>query len=201
MRGAADIFEGDLGDLINFGTIAEVDLERGRVRVAAGEVESDWIRWGMGRAGATRSWSPPSVGEQIIFVAPGGDIAQAAVIGSIPSNAHPPAGNSLRELIQFQDGAVVAYDPEAHALEAILPAGATINIVAPGGITVLAEAGVTIDVGDGGLTVKGDVTIEGDVDLTGELRADVDVQAGTISLKEHLHSGVGAGTAKTGLPE
>jgi phage baseplate assembly protein V len=186
-------FEGDFGDAINLGRILEVDLARGLVRVETGDVESDWVRWSSGRAGATRFWSPPTVGEQVAVIAPGGDLAGAFAIGGFHSDDNPPAGDSLRELIQFQDGAVIAYDPEAHELEATLPDGATVKIVAVGGIT--------LDASDGGLTVKGDVNIEGEVHATGPIGSDGDVVAGTISLQEHVHSGVATGGGLSGGPQ
>ncbi|HEX8402240.1 MAG TPA: phage baseplate assembly protein V [Allosphingosinicella sp.] len=177
----------DPADLIRFGTVAEVDLGAGTVVVDSGDVRSGSIRWAGGRAGATRSWSPPSVGEQVLLLCPGGELAAAVAIGGIPQNAFPPAGNSTRELIEFADGAVLAYDPEAHVLDVALPAGARVNIVAAGG--------VTIDAADGGLSITGDVTVDG------KLTASGDVKAGDISLQDHVHTKVAAGTAKSGKPE
>ncbi|WP_165357350.1 phage baseplate assembly protein V [Sphingosinicella sp. CPCC 101087] len=193
MREKQDQFEGDLGDAMNWATVLEVDLEKGLVRAEAGDVETDWVRWGGGRAGATRTWSPPSVGEQVMLFAPGGDIASAFAIPGFHSDLHPPAGNSLRELVVFQDGAEIAYDPEAHLLEAKLPDGATVSIVATGGIT--------LDATEGGLTIKGDVSIEGEVHATGDIGSDGDVVAGAISLQQHRHGGVAAGGALTGVPQ
>jgi phage baseplate assembly protein V len=192
MREHDPTFEGDMGDLVNFGTIAEVDLARGLVRVDTGDVASDWVRFSTGRAGATRIWSPPTVGEQVALFAPSGDLAGAFAIGGFHSDEHPPAGDSSRELIQFVDGAVIAYDPEGHALEAHLPDGATVSIIAAGG--------VTIDASDGGFSIKGDVTIEGELHATGDIGSEADVLAGTVSLKDHRHSGVQAGGGISGVP-
>jgi phage baseplate assembly protein V len=195
MRDQPENFEGDMGDVAGYGTILEVGLtgeRRGFVRVAAGDVETDWIRWSSGRAGATRIWSPPSVGEQVALIQPSGDIAGAFAIGGFHSDDHPPAGDSTRELIRFADGAEIAYDPEGHALEAHLPDGATVSIIAAGG--------VTIDTGDGGLSIIGDVTIEGELHATGDIGSDGDVAAGTVSLKEHRHAGVTAGGGISGIP-
>lgn len=192
MQRRDDTFEGDLGDVAGFGRIVEVDLERGMVRVDAGEVGSDWIRWSTGRAGATRIWSPPTVGEQVAIIAPSGDLAGAFAIGGFHSDDFPAAGNSTRELIKFSDDAVIAYDPEAHVLDVTLPDGAIVNITAAGG--------VTIDAGDGGVNILGDVAIEGELHVTGDIGSDADVIAGTVSLKQHRHQGVTAGGALSGVP-
>lgn len=165
------------GELLRFGTIASIDLAGARCVVQAGDVVTGPIRWAEGRAGATRTWSPPSIGEQVLLLCPEGEPAAGVAMRGIASTANPPAGDSLRELIRFQDGAVIAYDPVAHALEAILPGGATAMIQADGGITLI-----------------------GDVTLTGTLTASGDVIASGISLTGHAHGGVQAGGASTGAP-
>lgn len=185
MRGARhDDDDAELGELIRFGTIAEVDLGAGRCIVAAGDVMTGPIRWLQPRAGKTRSWSPPSVGEQVILLAPEGELAGAIALLGMSSSEFPPAGDTLRELVQFEDGTVVAYDPEAHRLDAHLCAGGQVLIIA-----------------DGGVEIRGDVSITGNVQVTGQIDATVDVVAASISLKSHKHGGVQGGAAKTGAPE
>lgn len=193
MRHEPEEETGELEELLRFGTVAEVDLERGRIRVDCGDVTSDWIRWAERRAGATRSWSPPTVGEQVMLFAPGGDLEGAIAIGGVSSDDNPPAGNSAREILIFGDGAELAYDPETHELEANLPAGAKVTINATGG--------VTIDASDGGLSIKGDVSIEGDVSITGTATAEVDVVGAGKSLKLHKHLGVTPGGGVSGIPQ
>jgi len=168
----------DLGDLIRFGSIESVDLAAARCTVRAGDLVTGPIRWIEARAGATRSWSPPSAGEQVLLICAEGEIAAGIALRGIASAAHPPAGDSARELIEYSDGAVLAYDPEAHALEAILPAGAAARLVAPAGLT-----------------------IEGDVSITGALTVSEDATAAGISLAHHKHGLVRAGTDTSGEPE
>lgn len=169
--------EGRLVALVRVGTVASVDLAAGRCTVDVGDVVSGPIRWLAPRAGTTRVWSPVSVGEQGMLLCPGGDIAGAVFLPGIFSDAHPAPGDSLAELIEYQDGARIGYDPDTHALTAILPAGATADIVA-----------------DGGLSITGDVTLNGMLTATGDVVAD------GISLKSHKHGGVQAGGAQTGAP-
>ena len=185
MRGREDPDSNDreTGEMIRFGRVASVDLAAGRITVDAGDVTTGPIRWAAGRAGDTKTWSPPTVGEQVMLLCPEGEIAAGVALLGVSCAAYPEAGNSLRELIQFGDGAVIAYDPEAHALEAVLPAGATVKIVAPGGVTIEAD-----------VTIKGNLSVEGDITATGDVVAD-----GT-SLKQHRHDGVTAGSAQSGAP-
>lgn len=181
----------DLSELIRIGVIASVDLDGATCTVRYGDPDDDDagaetppIRWLAPRAGATRIWSPPSIGEQVLVLAPDGQLAGAIALVGIWQDAFPPPGSTLAELIEYADGAKVGYDPESHALTAILPDGATALVEAPGG-----------------LTIRADVRIEGDVTLAGRLDASEDVTADGISLKNHKHGGVQAGTAKTGNPE
>lgn len=169
----------DPDKLIRFGTIASVDLAGARCVVDLDDdCQSPPIRWIEVRSGKTRTWSPPSQGEQVLLLCPGGEIGAAVALRGVACDAYPPAGNSLTEIIgQYDDGAVISYDPVAHQLACVLPAGATLHIVAE------------------------TVEIEGDLQVTGTVTADQDVVASGISLKSHHHLGAQAGTGKTAGPE
>lgn len=182
-----DDLPAEFEEMLRFGVVRSVDLETGRVVVAVGDIETDDIRWLERRAGDTRTWSPPSVGEQVVLLAPSGEIAGAIAIGGVSQTAFPYPGNSLRELIEFADGAVLAYDPEAHRLDVDLPDGATIVVKSTGG--------VSIDASNGGVSITGDVTVEGKITASG------DVVGAGISLEQHMHTGVTAGGGLTGAPQ
>jgi phage baseplate assembly protein V len=180
----------DLSDLIRMGSVASVDLAAGTCTIRYGDpddedggAETPPIRWIAIRAGKTRSYSPPSIGEGAVLLAPDGQLAGAVALLGVPSDAFPLPGATLAELVEYDDGAVIGYDPENHALTAILPAGATALVEAPGG-----------------LTIRGPVTIEGDVTLTGRMDAGEDVTADGVSLKTHKHGDVQAGAAQSGPP-
>lgn len=187
MRQQEDI-PADLSELIRIGAVASVDLATGRCTVRYGNPDEEDggavtppIRWLAMRAGATRAWSPPSIGEQAIVLAPDGQLAGGIALLGIYSDARPAPGNTLAELIEYADGARIGYDPEAHALTAILPAAGTATIDAAGGITL-----------------RGPVTIEGDLSITGDASADGDVKAGSISLRGHHHDKVQPGSGISG---
>lgn len=171
--------ETDPDQLVRIGRVKSVDVAAARcvVELADGAETHD-IRWLAPRMGETRAWLPPAVGEQVLLLCPAGELAGAVALGGIACTAFPPPTSTATPLIRFSDGAVLSYDPAAHALAFDLPGGATLSIVAPGG-----------------------VTIEGDVDITGTLTASVDVEADGISLASHTHSGVQAGSASTGGPQ
>ncbi|EGD58383.1 Phage P2 baseplate assembly gpV-like protein [Novosphingobium nitrogenifigens DSM 19370] len=145
--------------LIRFGAVAAVDLAGALCTVELDDgVVSGPLRWIEMRAGRTRTWSPPSQGEQVVLLCPGGEIGAGVVLRGVVSDAFPPAGDSLIEILgEYADGARLSYDAEAHALVFALPAG-------------------------------GLFTVLGDVHVTGTLTADGDVVAGGISGKGHRHA-------------
>lgn len=62
-----------LRNLIRTGVIVEVNTQSGRCRVQTGGVKTDWLQWLTLRAGSARTWWAPSVGEQVILLAVGGN--------------------------------------------------------------------------------------------------------------------------------
>lgn len=181
---------GDVAQIVRVGRIASVDRDAALCRVALGdpdsddgEVETDDIPWGGFRAGRMTVWSPPTVGEQILLIAPGGDIGQAVAVPGLYSTDFPAPGNGAREFMRFDDGAEFGYDPDTGAADITLPDGGTLTIKAVGGVSI-----------------EGDVAIKGNVAVEGGITATEDIEAGDISLQKHKHSGVQAGGAQTGAP-
>ncbi|MCW2391946.1 phage baseplate assembly protein V [Sphingobium sp. B11D3A] len=189
MRNPSDL-EQMTGEVIQLGAIASVDPANATCTVAIGEITTGELPWLAQRAGGVRSWSPPTVGEQCVVLAPEGDLANGLVVLGLYSNAHPaPSTNSDLVQLALNDGAVIEYNQAAHALSATLPAGGTAQIEAPGGIAI-----------KGNVAIEGDISLEGDISMSGTLTAEQDVLADGKSLKSHRHSGVTAGAAQSGPP-
>jgi phage baseplate assembly protein V len=55
-----------LANIIRIGIVKEIDYEEARVGVKVGEFLTDWLPWITYRAGEDKSWSPPSIDEQVI---------------------------------------------------------------------------------------------------------------------------------------
>jgi phage baseplate assembly protein V len=174
-----------IGDLAREGTVVSVDLDAGTCRVQfSEELTTGEIPWLCGRAGDTRVWSAPSIGEQVAVLCPEADTTRGILIGSLSSDANPHPANDSSTLIKFSDGASIGYDPQGNALFAILPAGGTVSIEAPGGICF-----------------KGDLDVDGEIRATRKITSDDDVLAAGKSLKTHTHSGVQAGGGFSGPPK
>lgn len=188
------------GNLIRVGTVAELDLDAARCRVASGEITSDWIPWLVPRVGNTIEWSAPSVGEQGLVLCPDGDTIGAVFLRGIYSDSIPaPDTSEHLHLVRFPDGTEIRYDDEAHALAITIAEGGTVEVTASGGVTVNAEDGVTINADT--TTINGDVQVNGDIGVTGKVAADGDVTAGSISLQHHLTTAVESGGSVSGPPQ
>ena len=180
-----------VGDMIRIGVIASVDFSNPAdplVTVTIGDLTTSPLPIIMHRAGRVVVWSPPSVGEQCVVLSPEGDTEAGLVLLGLFSKANPaPSTSPDLVMIQFEDGAQLAYDMAAHALTVTLPDGGTAVIDAPGGMPINAD-----------LTVKGKMTLQGDLDHDGEITTkDVTAQGG-IKLTAHGHGEVSAGAAKSG---
>ncbi|WP_192034288.1 phage baseplate assembly protein V [Pantoea agglomerans] len=106
-----------LCNLIRTGTVTALDEDARTARVSTGENVTDWVRWATSRAGDAVIWHAPSVGEQVIILAPCGEMTTAMIIGSLYSNDHPaPAAGIKSGVITWPDGAAFSYDPESSTL-------------------------------------------------------------------------------------
>ena len=184
-----------LANLIRFGTVQTVAGKR--VQVKSGGLLTRPIAWVSTRAGKTKSWSPPDIGEQVMVLSPNGDLGAAVAIGGIFCDANdlPDGANADTVLMAFRDGAVLLYDQAAHLLKGTLPDGGRVEINAPGGFTFMG----TVDI-DGALNVSQAATFKQTVHAGQDITSDADVKAGNISLTNHPHGLVKAGTDTSGKP-
>lgn len=139
--------QGLIGDLLRIGTIASVDLADATATVQAGDVTSPplpWMEW----AGAFRTWSPPSVGEQVLLLCPEGDIAAAVILRGIFSDARPAPASDENPSLYGPGGLVITLTPDG------------MRIVAPGGLAIEGDVAITgtltasEDVIGGGISLK-----------------------------------------------
>ena len=175
-----------LANLITTGTVQDVRLSPYAVKVSIGQLLTTWLPVVVSRAGKNQSWDPLEEGEQVLVFSPDGDLAQGWVCGAGYSQNHPaPSDKASSKKYNFADGASIEYDRQAHHFNINLPAGATVNLSATGGITFT-----------GDLTVNGNIQATGDVaDKTRSMADDRTI------FNNHTHTDVMAGSAKTGKPE
>jgi len=137
--------ERGLENIVCYGQVVAIDPPRARVKVQAGPVVTGWIPFATLRAGHDRTWHIPEPGEQVVLVAPAGDLAQATVVGSIYRAFHPAPADSVdvsRTL--FKDGAVMEYDRAQHHWRLAVPAGGRIVLeIGPSRIE-MTDAGIRL---------------------------------------------------------
>ena len=134
-----------LENLIRIGTVLEVDHARVRCRVKSGELESDWLRWHTPRAGATRTWDPPTVGEQAVMLSPSGEPANGLVFYGFNCTAHPaPSAQPELHSTDFPDGAHISYDHARSVYQVTLPVSGRIEFKVGRSTLVLTDATTTL---------------------------------------------------------
>lgn len=199
-----------LRNLIRIGTVNAVDLDSGLCRVDTGGNLTDWLNWISFRAGRTRAWSAPSVGEQVLIFALGGELDTAFVLCGIYSDGFPAPSVSADALhIQFPDGAVLEYEPASGALS--VTGIKTADVQASESITastkvviVKAAENITLDTPEvictnklttGTLEVKKGGTMTGNITHTGG-----SFSSNGIVVDKHIRGGVLHGGDNTDTP-
>jgi len=134
-------------NLVRVGTVAEVDHDAARVRVESGELLTGWLLWQAQRAGYALEWDPPTVGEQVVVVSPGGDPNNGIAIAFIYSTDHPaPSSSPSLYRRKYPDGTLVDYDHDAKHLTIDCVGSVTVK----GAQALLVDFGGTVDVKAGG---------------------------------------------------
>lgn len=134
-----------VANLLRVGKVAELDEANARVKVSVAGLTTDWLPWSASRAGNTRTWSPPRVGEQVMLASPYGDMGQAVVIASLFSDDKPaPAASKDQETTVYPDGATQDYNSASHEFLLDVPAGGKITIRCGPSSIELSDAGIKI---------------------------------------------------------
>lgn len=174
-----------LANVVRYGSVREVDLDRALARVAyadsgEGPVLTGWLPFWTRMAGEDRDWRPPSVGEKAVLLSPFGELSAGFVLAGFATRDFPaPESSGANRVALYRDGARIEYDAEAHALKAVLPEGGSASITAPGGLSVDGDTEV-----DGDLAVDGDLSVTGDLDVDGKVDAGGDVSDASGSMQE-----------------
>ncbi|MGG7447744.1 phage baseplate assembly protein V [Kosakonia oryzendophytica] len=197
-----------LRNMIRTGIIVETDLNTGRCRVQTGGLVTQWLQWLTHRAGQSRTWWAPSVGEQVLVLAVGGELDTAFVLPGIYSDDRPaPSASADAWHVAFPDGAVLEYEPHTSALKvsgiktADISASQSITASVPE-VLVKASTRVTLDTPEVVCTNK---LITGTLEVKsgGTMRGNIEHSGGSLSsngkvLHTHQHPGDSGGT--TGAP-
>ncbi|MTB44160.1 phage baseplate assembly protein V [Providencia sp. wls1950] len=200
-----------LSNLFRQGVVIEVDLDNDCCRVQSGELVTDWIRWLVHRAGESRSYWAPTVGEQVLIGAIGGELTTGFVLGSLYSNANPAPTHSANALHHaFPDGAVIEYEPENGILKAVGIQKAVIEASEEISATtkkVICKASVEIKLDTPKVICTNNLTTGTlNVEKGGEMTGNITHKNGKFSsngvvIDSHDHGGVERGGSRTDGPK
>lgn len=122
-------------NLIRFGHVIAID--GGKVRVASGNLETNWINWVSLAAGDDRDWHAPSIEEQVVLLCPSGDPANGIALRGVYSDTNsPPSTDPAVRLFRFRDGTTISYDTVAHFLHA--------DVMGKAGISTTGDLGALV---------------------------------------------------------
>lgn len=199
--GSPEIDDGDRrqNSAVRFGRVEEVDYAQAKARVKSlvdrdddttGRV-SGWIKFGGSRAGASREWSPPVVGEEVVILSASGEEHNAVIMPLGLFNDENPQNGDKQGLWRktFPDGSVIEFDHDSAAFlvdakRAALRVGGNEIAIDEEAIT-LNFGGVTVKIDGSGLAVTG-----------GTITHD-----GRVIDKDHRHKDVQPGGGISGTPQ
>lgn len=206
---SADIYR-LIRNLIRIGVVTAVDAKKG-CRVKTGDLETGWLNWITLRAGSTRTMNAPSIGEQVIILAIGGELTTAFVLTGIFSNEHlEPTDSLTADHRTYSDGAVIEYEPATGALKATgittahIEASEQVSAITQ---VVIVDAAKQINLNTPTVICSDNLTCATlNVTKGGEMTGDITHKGGKFSsngivVDEHNHGGVERGGSRTDGPK
>lgn len=178
-------------NLIRTGTVIDVDRKNWLCRVKTGDLETNWINWLTCRAGKSRTWWKPSVGEQVVLLSMGGNLETAFALPAVYSNQYPPPSDSEDgSVTEYDDGGWFEYEP------------ATGRWHVRGIKYMVIEAADNVTFKTSEFVVEADNTrINSDVVINGNVtQGGGAMTSNGIVADKHGHDGVKSGSDKSGGP-
>ncbi|MBB4287747.1 phage baseplate assembly protein V [Roseospira goensis] len=146
-----------LGNIVRLGRVVALDAPAARVKVETLGNVTTWLPWLTHRAGPDVTWWAPEPGEQVVVLAPGGELDQAVALPALYQTRHPaPADRPTVHRTVYDDGTTVEYDRVARVL----------RVAAPNQVSIHAE---------GQITLRGNVCITGHLQVMGTIRAEHEI--------------------------
>lgn len=207
-----------LSNVLRFGRVHSADYPGARVRVEMGAasdpddyIVTAWLPWFAGRAGRDREWWAPEIGEAVMVLSPGGELANGVVLPGVFSTSAPaPADAATVHRVVYEDGAVVEYDKAAHKLTATIPGD--VDVAAEGDVAIQAQgsaavqaagavdvtSGVMVTItapaismsaagGSAEATLVGNFALQGTLTVEGDISASGTIMDGGGNSNHHTH--------------
>lgn len=179
-------------NLIRTGIVSEVDPDKWQCRVKTGDLETNWINWLTFRAGNTRTWWKPSIGEQVVLLSLGGNLETAFALPAIYSDAFPPPDYSENgSTTVFNDGGWFQYEPDSGQL--LIKNIKSVRIEAADGIQLITDQ---LGVDASQTLINSQTVMNGAVTQGGG-----DMSSNGVVVDKHRHGGVKSGGDTSGGPQ
>ena len=178
-------------NLIRTGIVSEVDADKWQCRVKTGDLETNWINWLTFRAGNTRTWWQPSIGEQVVLLSLGGNLETAFALPAIYSDAFPPPDYSENgSTTVFDDGGWFQYEPDTGQL--LIKNIKSVRIEAADGIQLITDQ---LGVDASQMLINSETVMNGAVTQGGG-----DMSSNGVIADKHKHDKVKSGGDTSGGP-
>ena len=179
-------------NLIRTGTVSDVDTVNWLCRVKTGDLETNWINWLTCRAGKTRTWWQPSIGEQVVLLSLGGNLETAFALPAIYSDAFPPPDYSENgSTTVFSDGGWFQYEPDTGQL--LIKNIKSVRVEAADGIQLITDQ---LGVDASRTLINSQTVMNGAVTQGGG-----DMSSNGVVVDKHRHGGVKSGGDTSGGPQ
>jgi phage baseplate assembly protein V len=179
-------------NLIRTGIVSDVDPANWLCRVKTGDLETNWINWLTCRAGKTRTWWQPSIGEQVVLLSLGGNLETAFALPAIYSDAFPPPDYSENgSTTVFNDGGWFQYEPDTGQL--LIKNIKSVRIEAADGIQLITDQ---LGVDASQTLINSQTVMNGAVTQGGG-----DMSSNGVVVDKHKHGGVKSGSDTSGGPQ
>ncbi|MCE3232491.1 MAG: Phage baseplate assembly protein [Rickettsiaceae bacterium] len=141
-----------VSNLIQIGTVVAANYEHAKLKVKIGDITTDWLPWLVTRASNDTSWWAPEVGEQVIVLAPSGELHQAVIMPSIYQSAHPAIDTSedVSKTV-YKDGTTTRYDRDSHLLTVDVNSAGKVEVII--GASTITMVDASIELKNGGSSI------------------------------------------------
>jgi phage baseplate assembly protein V len=181
------------------GVITEVDTAKGLARVelsrpgGGAPYLSAWLPWKEAAAGGIKSHIPPSIGEQVDLASESGDLTDAVIDLSSPSQANPRPHDGPEMVVTKGISRIQIGDDEIDV---------TTGKIVTQAETITETALATIDVTTPMLTITADIRIVGNVEIIGQTDiTGTELRHNGLNIgSTHVHRGVRSGSDLSDVP-
>lgn len=178
--------------MLRFGTITEVQPEKGLARVQFAEdgITTALIPIIQNNSLADKHYRSMKVNEHVACLMDE-HCENGVIVGAIYNKTDTPAFTGDKVGVKFEDGTEIVYDKEAQQYTINLVSGKAV-------ITTSREVEITCSK----LKVTGDVEVTGNIEASNDIVSQTEVIAGPlqIALTTHKHIGVQPGPGTSGNP-